>query len=177
MAQDLSLQPAVDVTDINFPNGKIVDGQTIIDEGINQDIIQFFQKLMADAGLVANGLYDNEANGYQFVQALEFLNGGLRTKVVEIGDWNMDADNTVLVAHGLTLSKIRTVKAMIRNDANSVHYDLLTTDGSGNFAAGYDFISSSDVSLRRTFGGFFDGTSFNSTSYNRGWVIIQYDPS
>jgi hypothetical protein len=70
MARDLSLQDGIDNTDPDFINGKVVDNQTTVGEGINQDIIQFFQKLMDDSPFVANGNPDNEANGYQFVSAL-----------------------------------------------------------------------------------------------------------
>jgi len=69
MARDLISQTGVQ-SDPDFLNGKIVDGVTLISEGINQDIIQLFQKVMNYAGLTANGNPDNEANGYQFLQAL-----------------------------------------------------------------------------------------------------------
>ena len=71
MARNLSSQPGVDNTDVEYLNGKLVNGGTRAGEGINQDIVQFFQKLMNNAGLAANGDPDNEAKGYQFIEALE----------------------------------------------------------------------------------------------------------
>lgn len=69
MAKDLSLQTGV-TADANFLNGKIVNNVTLVGEGVNQDPIQFFQKLMSLASITPNGNPDNEANGYQFVSAL-----------------------------------------------------------------------------------------------------------
>ena len=69
MARDLRNATGIGA-DTNFLNGNLVDNQTEINEFIYQDIVQFFQKLMADAELTPNDLADNEANDYQFVEAL-----------------------------------------------------------------------------------------------------------
>ncbi len=58
-------------TGIDFLNGDLVDNQTLINEFINQDPIQFFQKLADLAGIVFNDLPDNETNDYQLIEALE----------------------------------------------------------------------------------------------------------
>ncbi len=68
MAKDLSTQTGIG-SDVNYLNGNLVDDQTLIGEGINQDIVQFFQKLMAINGMTANGNSDNETHDYQFVLA------------------------------------------------------------------------------------------------------------
>lgn len=70
MAKNLSLAPGIG-SDVNFLNGNIVDLQTIVNSHINQDIVQFFQKLMSVASLSANNNFDNEANGYQFIEAFK----------------------------------------------------------------------------------------------------------
>jgi len=80
MARVLKNVPNVDGTTTNYPNGKIrnkdnnanpaVVGSPIVEE-IYGDIIQFFQKLLIDAGITANGNPDNVANGYQLVDALK----------------------------------------------------------------------------------------------------------
>jgi hypothetical protein len=44
-----------------------------VDEGVYGDIHQFFEKLMADAGIVANGLPENQYSGFQLNQALTTL--------------------------------------------------------------------------------------------------------
>jgi hypothetical protein len=52
---------------------KLKNGQTTVGEHINQDIVQFFQKLIADAGITPNGQFDNNVNGHQLIQALRAL--------------------------------------------------------------------------------------------------------
>ena len=103
----------------------------------------------------------------------------LKTKIIEIGDWDMNANDGVSVAHGLSdYTKIISVKAMIRPDAgNNETYPLC--DVMNNFATdgvegGILRIDATNIDLRRFLGGFFDSVSFDSTSYNRGWVIIKY---
>ncbi len=97
----------------------------------------------------------------------------LRTIVLEIGDWNMDSTNLVTVAHGLTLAKIRSFSVIIRQDDSATHYSFPTVDptvgGTENMYA-----TATNINLARAPSGFFDNTSFNSTSFNRGWVTIIY---
>lgn len=68
--RDLSLQQGIG-TDPAYLNGNLVDGQTIVGEGINQDLVQFFQKLADLASIIPNDLPDNETNGYQLITALQ----------------------------------------------------------------------------------------------------------
>jgi hypothetical protein len=65
---------------VNYPNGRIRDNSGSGDgTGVNRliygDQHEFFAKLMRLAGLVYNGLPDNEANGYQLIEALAALAG------------------------------------------------------------------------------------------------------
>ncbi len=109
----------------------------------------------------------------------QFL-GGLNVKIVNIGDWNMDSSGQVTVAHGLgaNFSKIRLVTAEIINDAGTATYTLIscfTNVGlSSNVTGAIESKDSTNISLTRVQGGFFDSTDFNSTGYNRGWVTIFY---
>ena len=98
----------------------------------------------------------------------------LQTTVVNIGDWDMNATVSVSVNHGLTLSKIRSILVMIRNDADTVYYSL-THDGGGSALIGrIDAIHDTYVVLTRENSGGYDSTLFDSTSYNRGWMVIQH---
>ena len=97
----------------------------------------------------------------------------MQRKIVDIGDWNMNTTDSINVAHGLTLSKIRSFKITIRSDAGSL-YDLMIAEASQ--VAGYAHIDATNVVLGRTISGFFDSGSFDSTSYNRGWIVIEYVP-
>jgi len=54
----------------DYPKGTIADNQTLISEGVNGDMIQFFQKMVSETGISENDLPDNETNGYQLLDAL-----------------------------------------------------------------------------------------------------------
>lgn len=95
----------------------------------------------------------------------------LNTKVIDIGDWNMDADTIASVAHGVTETDIRSVSVLIRNDTDSVLSNLETQS---SFVAGSIQIFSGDVVLRRQTSGPYDSTNYDSTAFNRGWITIQY---
>ena len=97
---------------------------------------------------------------------------GSLMKVIEIGDWDMDATTNLNVAHGLTLAKIRFVTIMIVDDLSSGQYDLAY--GNAGSASGSFTLDATNVALNRVIGGFFDTAGFNATTFNRGWVTIWY---
>lgn len=108
------------------------------------------------------------------------VTAALHRKIVEIGDWNMDGIHYVTVAHGLSdYSKVRSIRGMIRGDSDataklypispSYAYDL-----SAPIGVSIQYIDSTVVYLVRQTSSVFDATSFNQTSYNRGWLIIEY---
>ena len=108
-------------------------------------------------------------------------NGSRVSAELNIGDWDMDTTQTVDVSHGLGDEElIRMVDVMIRDDGSSYTYPL---DGKGIISGEYDTnvqggvgsITPNYIRLVRITNGFFDDTSFNSTSYNRGWVTIWYE--
>lgn len=99
----------------------------------------------------------------------------LQFKVVEIGDWDMDADNTVNVEHGLgdNWKKIRGIHIIVRDDTDSNYTDL---QGRGNSWAGYWNLSGNFyINLGRVPGGIYDSVNYDLTSYNRGWINIWYE--
>ena len=169
MARDLSAQDGIG-SDANYLNGDLVDGQTVVGEGINQDIVQFFQKLMDLAQIAANGNPDNEANGYQFIEAL----GTLKT-VIPIGNWDMQATTSITVAHGITggLSNIRGFTAIILNDNGNFGYKI---DHNNGVLPTAGQITASDVyiGLQRVSGSFFDDANFNNGTINRGYIVVDY---
>lgn len=109
--------------------------------------------------------------------AIQTDNVLLKTKVVDIGDWNMDAAATKVVAHGLSnFTKIRNVGCIIRSDDDTVYHDLSRMDTSTEtIDGGVVSITGSNITLVRVALGGFDNTGFDSTSYNRGWVTITYE--
>lgn len=124
---------------------------------------------------------------YQYASGNKTITGGidigndgtfLKRKVLEIGDWNMDSTTQALVAHGLSdQMAIRAMSVIIRNDLNNQVY----TGGSGYDVSNGEtqiwiqLANATNISILRLTGGIFDSTSFDSTSYNRGWVTIWYE--
>lgn len=105
------------------------------------------------------------------------VNAGLLTKIIDIGDWNMDSTGTAPggVAHGVTFTKIRDVQVMIRSDDTTIQ-SLLTNSDSSGVAGGQVSVSSVNIVLSRTAAGIFDSAAYDSTSFNRGWIVIKYLP-
>lgn len=98
----------------------------------------------------------------------------LNTIIVDIGDWDMDADATATISHGITQTKIRAVNVLIRDDTSTNVYDFNAGNTTETTIRSIRLTSTSVVLARGT-SGLFDNTSYNTaTSYNRGWVVIQY---
>ncbi len=100
----------------------------------------------------------------------------LNTTVLDIGDWNMDSNSQVLVAHGLDHTKIRTVNTTIRNDSGSGGLGLnsIAEDALPPLSLYSCTWNSTNIILNRQISGEFDSTDYNATSYNRGWIVIWY---
>ncbi len=97
------------------------------------------------------------------------------TKIYNIGDWNMDSSNTVNVAHGLSTvyKNIKSITVTIRDDNDTNYYTIPNfIQATGIISAGIVSYDSTNIVIGRTTSGFFDSTTFDSTSYNRGWVTI-----
>jgi hypothetical protein len=60
---------------------------------------------------------------------------------------------------------------MIRNDADTTYYLLNDTTNGGSILS----VDATNVNLERTAAGIFDNTSFDATTYNRGWITITYE--
>jgi hypothetical protein len=104
----------------------------------------------------------------------------LNVKILEIGDWNMDTTNSVSIAHGVSSgnTKIKSVSASVRNDADTAVYDLIggawASPELADSPSGSIYYTSTDVTLNRVSGTPLDSTEFDSTSFNRGWITIWY---
>lgn len=107
----------------------------------------------------------------------------LKPIVIEIGDWNMDSAATKVVnvnsyvAGILNSGKVIKVTAMIKSDTANRLDPLDLFSGSEVMAGGIAEVwtdGSNYIGLRRLTGGFFDNTNYDSTSYNRGFVIIEH---
>ena len=117
--------------------------------------------------------------GRAYVDGFTSSDGGtvLQCKVVDIGDWDMDATSGVAVAHGLTVTKIRAASAIIRNDANTEYRMVAeSTSSFAGFRAGLQTFDATTITIVREAAGLYDGTDFNATSYNRGFLLIWHTP-
>jgi hypothetical protein len=100
----------------------------------------------------------------------------LKVKVIEIGDWNMDATAQVTIAHGIAdFTKIRSLSAIVRTDADSAYYNLVNGEIGASSGNTQIQAQSTNVLLARAVGGIFDSTSFDSTAFNRGWITVVYE--
>jgi len=97
-----------------------------------------------------------------------------RQKIIEIGDWNMDGTASVNVAHGLTVSKIVGFRVMIRNDAGDTLHQIPRGNYSTDDLETDAVIDGVNVELGRETGGYYDDPAYDATSFNRGWIIIDY---
>lgn len=102
---------------------------------------------------------------------------GLKTKVVQIGEWNMDATSSVDIVTGLSFDQIRHVSAIIISDAGTGWTPLIGNSISGDLGGTINFVGTT-VTVVRTTGGYFDNSSFDATAStvaNRGYVTITYE--
>lgn len=174
MAYAITDKPNTSAPDSDYPYGNIRDKEigtpgTGVNKLVYADFHQFFAKLMDYAGVTPNGLPDNEFNGYQLMEALMELMGGVKTKILDIGVWNMNANSTIAIPHaslGVPLAQIVSIKAMITSDTNDKYQFEF-----GGVTANID---STNINLERKSGGIFDNTSFDGTAFGRGVVIVQY---
>ena len=102
------------------------------------------------------------------------LSWGLKTKIINIGDWNMVATSSAGRPHGLSLLNIRDVQAIIRDDSDGLYLKIDSSTYAGAIN-GNIFVTSSAVSMTRREGGGFDSTNYDETSFNRGWILITYE--
>lgn len=164
-----------------YPYGRVKDNPgdgtgTPVNEQVYGDIHQFFEKLMADAGMAANNAPESVYDGFQLNEALDRI--FLPKKVIQIGDWNMDADQFRSVAHGLpNYLKIRRVNITIIHDNGTTYspLDLPQSGLNGTVEGGITNINSVNIDLYRFTTGQFDSVNYDSTSFNRGFITIEYE--
>ena len=116
-------------------------------------------------------------DGDLYVESINIDNEVTEPKIIEIGDWDMDATALLGVAHGLVdYKKIRSISVIIRDDSDIVYYPLNYIDDLVPLSGGISIIGTTNITLNRITGAKFDSVTFNSTSYNRGWITINYVP-
>lgn len=142
--------------------GVTLDGVLLKDSQVTTDVIN---EKTSTAGVTVDGLLIKDGG----------LSDGtniIKTKIINIGDWDMDATNAVNVAHGLTLAKIRSADFTVRDDSDAQYYIASACSTPDELYV--ILIDATNVQLGRKIGGSFDGVGFDATSFNRGWVTITY---
>lgn len=146
-------------------------GQVIIGDAAVADTDYYLQTI----GSGANRNLRISSNGTGRVSV-----DGISKVIIPINDWDMTtATGTSFcnVPHGITtpFGRIMSVRAWIRDDGGTTPQRPLDwSNPSTGVSAGTLEIDGVNVVLRRTSGGDFDNSSYNSTSFNRGWVTIEY---
>lgn len=103
----------------------------------------------------------------------------VKTKIVEIGDWNMVASGAITVSLGLTASEVKKIRFAKVNiiDDSSTFFDPLDkfTTANQNIEGGIGgFVGTGLILVRKT-GGVFDDAIYDSTSFNRGFITVEYE--
>jgi hypothetical protein len=99
----------------------------------------------------------------------------IKRKTVDIGNWNMDASTSTVVSTGITGSSIKNANVYIISDNGLNFYPLYYDNGGGGTGGYFRWDTSGDFTIAKIGGGFFDTTAFDSTSFNRGYVSIEYE--
>jgi len=120
----------------------------------------------------------NEKNAGNGVSIEDLNSNQIKTAKFDIGDWDMDTNATKNVTlTGVNGAKIMNISVAVRDDAGTSIYPLEYYDSSGGLVCGawqWSSASPSIAYLERFAGCLFDGTDFNATSYNRGYLIVEY---
>lgn len=108
----------------------------------------------------------------------------LKTKVIDIGDWNMDTISSVSIPHGLPaepMDCVRSVSVLLRRDSApssgaSRRFVLEKNDSTvpGSLSGSINY-TATDVVLTRLTGGDYDNSNFSSLSFNRGTITLLYE--
>lgn len=155
----------------NGPTGFTGNGQLCVSGAPNSAITQRIVDSTNGAEWVRTYTYPSTYSAWTLIK--------LARKVINIGDWNMDSTGSVTVASGITMTKVRRMSAIIRMDDDSQYHNL-TDSLNGSIYK----LSGNNITLARTatgdpsgFGGGFDNGNYDSTSFNRGWINLEYDPT
>ena len=133
---------------------------------------------LENVSIIGNDATVTESNT-SVINGVVFSDGVLTTsnegRYVEIalGDWDMDATNSISTAHGLSATEWKTIRDLsvtVRDDLDSAVFDFTS------YPSNTILSSSTNIVTSRLATGFFDSTAFDSTSYNRGWVTFKYKP-
>lgn len=181
MAIALEDKVNVESPSVRYPEGRIKDNPgdgtgTPVDVNTYGDFHQFFARLLVEGSVIPNGIFENAYDGFQYIEALKKMIGKI---VLDIGDWNMFSNaNPVTFSIPLTIDrkKVRGVKVIIKSDdLGAGDYTLLPLEMGGHWVIN-NLSSGNSITLSRDGGGQFQAVNYQNTSWNRGWIEIDYVP-
>jgi hypothetical protein len=101
----------------------------------------------------------------------------LKTRVIPIGDWNMDTQPQVVISSTFfsddvvpRADKIRICSVLIISDF-SFGFNIESLDRGGYFTIS----NYGSIILTRNNSGLFDNATYSTTNYNRGWITFVYE--
>lgn len=109
-------------------------------------------------------------------QIMDDAGQAVKLKIIDIGVWDMDANQTVIIAHGLTAANILSVVGYVLDDAGTGWYPLNFFDqfGGGAMSLGPAQWDATNIYLIRLAAGYMDGAAFNDGVMNRGQLYVWY---
>lgn len=138
--------------------------------------------------------FEAECNGAGWTITNRYHKQDSRTlkKVIIIQAWNMDSTPAMSVAHGLDFHKIRSVHAMIQNDATTNYYPFEPLVSSSFLGGGTIETDATNITLTRMsnaqatslyngINALFVGPMFDYNGpgipnpFNRGYVTVEYE--
>lgn len=106
--------------------------------------------------------------------------GQIRTKVIDIGIWDMtgptkDVDiSSITLISGFSYANIVNISVYIHSDISLVSKPLNSIDSSDVLNGGIVGLDTGVLSLKRVTGGDFDNVDYNNGAISRGFVTIDY---
>lgn len=173
---------AIDVGNWNIDTDSIYSGTKLEGNGYTASAGSI--TINSNGSIHAPNFYIDEDGETSFKATAPVLDG-VATKSIQIGDWNMDTTEYVTISTGgVSIASIRNVSVLIYGDTGgwtvgTSAFPLEYNDPSLGISGRYQLYDvggvTPSINIIRTTSGFFDSAAFDATSYNRGWVTIQYE--
>jgi hypothetical protein len=129
MARALSGKTNVIAPGGSYPYGRVrnnsgIGDGTNVNENLLGDLIQFFEKLLADGGVTANGQPENSSDGFQYSQALNAIIAAL-----------VAAEAAIRAAADTANSNAITAETAARIAADTANSNAITAETAARIAA------------------------------------------
>lgn len=165
----ITVQGSVLVTELDAINGDNIDDKIKAYLGAssetNAGVIELATEVETTTG--------TDAERAVVPATLAAVTGKIRRKYLSIGIWNMDSTSTVSINHGLSLSNIIGLSAIIIDDTGQGR-DSIEGVEAGGLAGGNISAGSLNITLERATSGRFDNATYDDGTINRGYIIIDY---